>query len=438
MEHPFYRQPPNFYRPGHWSPSPPRIKPKHPRSSLARDSANGVIAGVASGLAPHLGWPTWLLRLSFIALTFTSLAGVALYGLFWLLMPVRAKEQSAAPGITAASHQNMRSVPQPRRRPASVVSALVMIGIGLTISVYKVGSGPETPIFWPFMAGVVGVALIWRQADKASVSFGSASWLADLKAGKGWRGFVWVGAGVALIGASISAVLAIWMGLESLPRTLAIVAGVAAGMLLLALPWLHSYYRTLEEARNAKIVADTRADMAAHLHDSVLQTLALIQLQADDPKTVASLARRQERELRTWLYGDQTRATTLKSALEEAAGAVEDEWSVPVSVVCVSDTEISGDLDAMVRAAREAMTNAAKHSGASNVDVYAEVQDVDDAKLVQIFIRDRGSGFDLDTVADDRQGVRNSIIARMARHGGSADIKSAPAEGTEIRLEMKI
>ena len=209
-------------------------------------------------------------------------------------------------------------------------------------------------------------------------------------------------------------------------------------MLLLALPWLHSYYRTLEEARNAKIVADTRADMAAHLHDSVLQTLALIQLQADEPKTVARLARRQERELRTWLYGDQTRATTLKSALEEAAGAVEDEWSVSVSVVCVSDTEISDDLDAMVLAAREAMTNAAKHSGASNIDVYAEVQDIDDAKLVQIFIRDRGSGFDLDSIADDRQGVRNSIIARMARHGGSAAIKSAPAEGTEIRLEMKI
>ena len=142
--------------------------------------------------------------------------------------------------------------------------------------------------------------------------------------------------------------------------------------------------------------------------------------------------------MRASLYGHQRRTATLKSAIEEAAGAVEDEWSIPVSVVCVSDTEISDDLDAMVRAAREAMTNAAKHSGASNIDVYAEVQDIDDAKLAQIFIRDRGSGFDLDSIADDRQGVRNSIIARMARHGGSAAIKSAPAEGTEIRLEMKI
>lgn len=438
MRYPVYRQPPNFHRPGYWSPNPTPPKPEQQRSELVRDNTNGVVAGVVAGLAPHLGWPTWLLRLCFVALTFTNLAGVGLYGLFWLLMPVGGRQRVAAPGIAAATHQNMRSTPQPRRRPASVVSALVMIGIGLTIIIYKVGSGPDSPIFWPFMAGVVGVALVWRQADKPNVTTGSTSWLEELKDGKGWGGVVWVAAGLALIGASFSAILAIRVGWASLPKTLAVVAGVMMGMLVLAFPWLHSYYRTLEDARNEKIVADTRADMAAHLHDSVLQTLALIQRQADDPKTVASLARRQERELRTWLYGDQMRATTLKSALEEAAGAVEDEWSVPVGVVCVSDTEISDDLDAMVRAAREAMTNAAKHSGAAIVDVFAEVQDVDDGKLVQIFIRDRGAGFSLDTVADDRQGVRSSIIARMARHGGSATIKSAPSAGTEIRLEMKI
>ena len=163
-----------------------------------------------------------------------------------------------------------------------------------------------------------------------------------------------------------------------------------AGLAIVLAPWLHRSRSALNEARAAKVRADARADMAAHLHDSVLQTLALIQRQADDPKAVQQLARRQERELRTWLYGDELPETTLKAALTAAAAEVEDERGIPVELVVVGDCETSDPVQALVRAAREAMVNAAKHSGADKIDVYAEVTD----ELVEVFVRDRGQGFD--------------------------------------------
>jgi signal transduction histidine kinase len=172
--------------------------------------------------------------------------------------------------------------------------------------------------------------------------------------------------------------------------------------------------------------------MAAHLHDSVLQTLALIQRQSEDPKAVQQLARRQERELRTWLYGEEAAESSLKAALIAAAAEVEDERGVPVEVVVVGDSDTSEAVQALVRAAREAMVNAAKHSGADKIDVYAEVFD----GVAEVFVRDRGQGFDLDAVAEDRMGVKGSIIDRMVRHGGRAVVRSTPGEGTEVRLEM--
>ena len=194
-----------------------------------------------------------------------------------------------------------------------------------------------------------------------------------------------------------------------------------AGLAIVLAPWLHRSRSALNQARAEKVRADARADMAAHLHDSVLQTLAMIQRQADDPKAVQQLARRQERELRNWLYGDELPEATLKAALTAAAAEVEDERGVPVELVMVGDCDTSEAIQALVRAAREAMVNAAKHSGADKIDVYAEV----DEESVEVFVRDRGHGFDVDAVAEDRMGVKGSIIDRMARHGGTATIRSA-------------
>jgi signal transduction histidine kinase len=177
-----------------------------------------------------------------------------------------------------------------------------------------------------------------------------------------------------------------------------------------------------------------RADMAAHLHDSVLQTLALIQKHSGDGRTVSTLARAQERDLRAWLYGDEaTPETSVAGALRSAAAEVEDAHGVPVEVVTVGDLAIGSRMRPLALAAREAMVNAAKHSGADKVDVYAEMS----TGRAEVFVRDRGRGFDLGLVPDDRLGVRNSIHERMRRHGGTADVRTAPGEGTEVRLSME-
>ena len=175
-------------------------------------------------------------------------------------------------------------------------------------------------------------------------------------------------------------------------------------------------------------------ECAVHLEvfDSVLQALALIQRQAQNPKAVAALARRQERELRSWLYGETAvDAPTVKAALVASAAEVEDAHGVDIDIVVVGDRDLDGDARPLVQAAREAMVNAAKHAGVAKVDVYAEVDD----DAMEVFVRDRGTGFDLDAVPSDRLGVRQSIIGRMRRAGGDARIIRRQT-GTEIHLTL--
>jgi signal transduction histidine kinase len=170
------------------------------------------------------------------------------------------------------------------------------------------------------------------------------------------------------------------------------------------------------------------------VHDSVLHTLTLIQRNAGDPREVQRLARSQERELRGWLYAPAADPDeTLAAAVRKLAGEVEDDHGVPIEVVCVGDCALDGGLASMLQAAREAMVNAAKYAEAPSVSVFAEVE----GDHVTLFVRDRGRGFELDQVASDRMGVRGSIIGRMHRNGGKASVRTAPGEGTEVRLEMK-
>jgi signal transduction histidine kinase len=205
------------------------------------------------------------------------------------------------------------------------------------------------------------------------------------------------------------------------------------GLALTVGPWLFRLAGDLSEERAARVRSQERADMAAHLHDSVLQTLTLIQKQADDPRTVARLARAQERDLRAWLYEEHDRTeTSLAAALRAAAAEVEDAHGVAVEVVTVGDVSAGERSRPLELAAREAMVNAAKHSGTAKVAVFAEVA----GGVAEVFVRDRGSGFALAEVPEDRLGVRHSIVDRMRRHGGSAEIVSAPGEGTEVRLRM--
>ncbi len=209
---------------------------------------------------------------------------------------------------------------------------------------------------------------------------------------------------------------------------------VAAALLLILGPWLWRLAVERDSERTARIRSEERADVAARVHDSVLQTLALIQRHAEEPRRVASLARRQERELRSWLYGDGTTAPggTLSGALAGVAGEVEELHGVRVELASGGDCELSDDLRPLVLAAREAMANAAKFSGADEVDVYAEC----DATRASIFVRDRGAGFDRGAVPPDRRGIADSIRGRVERHGGVATIESEPGQGTDVQLRM--
>ena len=176
--------------------------------------------------------------------------------------------------------------------------------------------------------------------------------------------------------------------------------------------------------------------MAAHVHDSVLQTLTLVQKRADDPRAVAQLARAQERELRGWLFtGDRAPASaSLASALDDAAAEVEEAHRVPIEVVSVGDGPVGEPGSALVAAAREAMVNASKFApDAGEVAVYAELSQ----GRAEVFVRDRGDGFDPEFLPADRQGVRESIIGRMERSGGTAQIRSG-SSGTEVELSIDL
>jgi signal transduction histidine kinase len=223
--------------------------------------------------------------------------------------------------------------------------------------------------------------------------------------------------------------------LDALRKASVGIVVVVAALALVFGPWMLRQGRALAAERAERIRSQERAEMAAHVHDSVLQTLALVQRRADDPRAVASLARKQERELRGWLSGDRPTAgaATLAAALRAAAEEIEEERNVTVEVVTVGDAPLDERLEALVAAAREAVLNAAKFSGADRVDLFAEV---DDAR-VEVFVRDRGAGFDVDAVPADRRGVRESIVGRMERFRGNARVTSRPGDGTEVELTME-
>ncbi len=397
-----------------------------------------LVGGVCTGLSQHLGWSVTALRVGFVTLALAQFVGVVVYAILWLALP-RA-ETARSPGLEAATRQGLRSQdPTSRHRDKGVLVALISIAAGMVWLLQVTGMGFSSQVFWPSAVACLGLALIWRQADSSAdperppARDRAHPLLAPFLVRSGWMAILRLLVGLALVALAFGLVLAAQIGVNQVPAVLLMVLLAVAGVIVAAAPWLYRSRRALNEAREQRVRADARADMAAHLHDSVLQTLALIQRQSDDPRAVQALARRQERELRTWLYGDTAEEATLRAALTAAAAEVEDERGVPVEVVMVGDAPMEPDLRALVQAAREAMVNAAKHSGAARIDVFGEAAE----DLVEVFVRDRGSGFDVDAIAEDRMGVRGSIMDRMRRHGGTATITSDPETGTEVRLEIR-
>lgn len=405
---------------------------------LRRDPSRKAVAGVAAGLAAHLGVRTGWVRAGFVLLAFLDGIGVLLYALMWVLVPAGTMVAEAA-GLETATRRGMRPEREVRQFAPIDVGVLMSIGfIVAGIGWLLVGGGLLIPAgyFWPLLLAGIGVVILWLQADRSSNSSDSVNegsiWR-RLTRGSGAASVARLVGGLLLVGLGSSWILASQIGLSELPTVLGASAALVGGLLIVAAPWLYRMRQRVRIEEQKRMRAEARSDMAAHLHDSVLQTLALIQRQADDSATVASLARRQERELRTWLYGEPTRSQTLKAALEKIRVDAEELFpGIAVEVVCVGDTDVDDALEPIVHATREAVTNAGKHSGATRIDVYAEVE----PDRVEVFVRDRGKGFDPEDVGRDRQGVKESIHARMERSGGSARIRTAPGEGTEVKLEM--
>ena len=413
--------------------------PTHPPREwrrVTRDSEAPVLGGVASGLARHLDVPVLWVRAGFLLATAISGLGIALYIGLWLVVPSDSRFEASTPGAESATRGGRRPGRSRRLSDAGPAIALAALGLGvILVAQATLGSGA---VFWPIVIGLAGIALLWRQADEVQRerwldTSGRLDPVRMVFGSGGWASYARVAAGIALIVVAMVVLGITGNGFGQ--ARVALAAGLlgVVGLALVVGPWVFRLASDLGAEREERIRVEERADVAAHLHDSVLQTLALIQKSASDPATVARLARAQERDLRAWLYAaESTDESSVAGALRSAAAEVEDAHGVSVDVVAVGDCDLDEALRPVVQATREAVTNAAKHAGTGRVDVYAEITPA----AVDVFVRDRGAGFSLDDVPEDRYGVRRSILDRMQRHGGHAEVRSAPGEGTEVRLHL--
>ncbi|MFE5913276.1 PspC domain-containing protein [Streptomyces wedmorensis] len=403
-----------------------------PVRRLYRSADGRWLGGVARGLAGHLGLPVVWVRMIFVVLLFTDGLGLVIYAAFWIVVPLGVGGRGLPRPLFETTPDGRRRLRKPDR---GQVLALIALAIGGAVLIGNIsvddGSGRY---IWPGLLVCGGVALVWRQADNAR----RASWT---EAGRRRRTLQLVRglAGVALVGTGLAVFVVVRGSVAQLGTALTAAVAVLTGIALLAGPWLVRMSQDLTEERTMRIRAQERAEVAAHVHDSVLHTLTLIQRNADDAGEVRRLARAQERELRNWLYkpegtGKDEEPETVAEAVKRAAAEVEDKHGVPLEVVVVGDCPLDEGLSAQMQAAREAMVNAAKYGGEGGaVQVYAEV----DGRSVFVSVKDRGPGFDLDSVPEDRMGVRESIIGRMQRNGGSARLRSVEGGGTEVELEME-
>jgi signal transduction histidine kinase len=396
--------------------------------ALRRDPEDRLAGGVAAGIAAWRGFSPTMVRVVFVVVAlFTQGWAVPVYLGAWLLIPARDADTSIA---SKARHDS---------RGIALAVALGSLLCVVLLLLEVINSGLINTYGWPQVVSVACLTLIWRNAPEGEQATlrRFVEPLESLGTGDKMRR----GTALRLIAAAVLLVTGLAWLLTShekltVLRPLAGAVLVIAGIVLLLGPWWLRIARDLVLERQARARAEERADMATRVHDSVLQTLALIQRRADDPQQVVQLARAQERELRSWLF--EGRAPGEADAASFAAGIrqiqrdVEARHGVPVEVVTVADCPLEDDLGALLAAAREATVNAAKWSGAGVISLYAEVG----PESVEVAVRDRGKGFDPDAVPDDRKGLAESIHGRMARHGGSVTVNSAVGEGTKVTLTM--
>ena len=401
-----------------------------PRGSgpLRRAREDRLVAGLAAGIAARTGVDVTLVRLVFVVAALLGGFGVAAYVAGWLLLPAEG-----ADGNIANRALN-------DRRGLALAAGLGSLLIIALIIASALGARWLSSVAWALVISVVGLTLIWRNTppDEHAVLRRLADPVLGLAgAGGRRRPVLRIVTAVLLLIIGLAALLS-GRGAHALLAPLAGLLFVITAIVIMMGPWWLRIARDLVLERQARARAEERADMAAHLHDSVLQTLALIQRRADQPQQVIQLARAQERELRSWLFDGlppgsaDGQGTTLAGGVRLIQKEVEAQHGITVETVTVGDCELDDDLNALLAAAREATVNAAKWSGAPAVALFAEVEPAE----VVLFVRDRGRGFDPEAVPGDRKGLAESIRARVARHGGSVTVRSAPGEGTEVSLTM--
>jgi signal transduction histidine kinase len=383
---------------------------------------------VAAGLAARTGFDVTAVRLVIVVATLLTAGWAAVaYVLAWLLVPADGADSSIA------------SDAQTDKRGIAFAAGLASLLIALLIIASAVSAGWVGSFAWPLVISVAGIVLIWRNApaDEQATMRRLAEPLSGWSEGHSRRRTVIRVSIVSLLLVSGIAILVTGHENIELLRPLTGIALIIASIVVVLGPWWLRIARDLVVERQARIRAEERADMAARVHDSVLQTLALIQRRADDPQRVIRLARAQERELRSWLF-DGRAPGSLDHHMTLAAGVlliqqeVEAQHEVAVEAVTVGDCELDDDLSALLAAAREATVNAVKWSGAAVVSLFAEVEPTE----VSLYVRDRGRGFDPEAVPGDRRGLAESVHARMVRRGGSATVRTVQGEGTEVSLTM--
>ena len=437
-------------------PDVPRTPDGMPR--LVRPLRGRVVAGVAAGVATHLRLPVGVVRAAFVVLGLMAGAGVVAYALLWMFVPQLPDGADGSDGSATGAFELRSTAPADRRQAIGIAA----LGVAILIAALALGVGRYMgALAAPLAVVAVGGAFIWREADESRRARWRRTALGFARPGRAalWR----IGGGVVLVFGGLGVFAVGQLDFAAARSALIAVLLTLVGVAVITVPWLARLVRDLGAERRERIRQRERAEVAAHLHDSVLQTLALIQRQATDAREVQRLARSQERELRSWLYGPAgyaadgagypvgdadtgvapprttsypmtgpPRTPTLAAALARVSGEVEDAYAITIEPVVVGDAPMTPHLAALVAAAREAMVNAAKHAGVQDVSVYAEVE----SGTASVFVRDRGSGFDPAAVRPDRRGLAQSIRGRMQRHGGTAQIRSAPGNGTEIVLTM--
>jgi signal transduction histidine kinase len=419
--------------PGNWFAARFVANGSPPGPRLYRDRSNRIVAGVAAGLAEHLGLRTVLVRGAFVLLLSANGLGALLYVAFWAVLP-------AAP------------VTGPRRKAGALqILGLLALAAGvIAVGVQVFGVGDDASVVGLLALIAFGAGTIWHQADPQKrrradqatdpAPVGPAVAVRrveeEVLRARRWFPIRTVGGGLLVVLGIIGVLGFFAPTRDGLTATFTgLVFGVLAlaGLALALAPLFYRIFGQLREERVARIREQERAEVAAVVHDQVLHTLALIQRNAGDTTSVVRLARGQERTLRNWLYKPAASPSErFAAALEQVAAEVEDTYAVTIETVVVGDATNDDRVAALVAATREALVNAARHARVGTVSLYAEVEE----EKISVFVRDRGAGFDLSTVDGDRQGVRGSIIGRMRRHGGQAEVRSTPGEGTEVALTM--